>query len=117
MNGFTEHQTSIFNIVKDAGYVGTQEQLFDMMQEQSYFDSTFSLVRQAGFEGDERDFIFLAGVAPKKKRFSAIGRVLYGIRIWCRRWSFRCSNGQYYCAFRKGGRSVKIGITTRGSSG
>ena len=38
-----------------------------MMQEQSYFDSTFNLVRQAGFEGDERDFIFLAGVAPKKK--------------------------------------------------
>ena len=67
MNGFTEYQNNIFNIVRDAGYVGTQEQLFDMMQQQTYFDSTFSLVRQAGFEGNERDFIFLAGVAPKKK--------------------------------------------------
>ena len=95
MNGFTEYQNNIFNIVRDAGYVGTQEQLFDMMQQQTYFDSTFSLVRQAGFEGNERDFIFLAGVAPKKKRFSAIGRVLYSIRIWCRRWRFRCSNGHY----------------------
>ena len=67
MNGFTEYQNNIFNIVRDAGYVGTQEQLFDMMQQQTYFDSTFNLVRQAGFEGNERDFIFLAGVAPKKK--------------------------------------------------
>ena len=67
MNGFTEYQNNIFNIVKDAGYVGTQEQLFDMMQQQTYFDSTFNLIKQSGFEGNERDFIFLAGVAPKKK--------------------------------------------------
>ncbi len=67
MNGFTEYQNNIFNIVRKAGYDGSQEELFDMMQEQTYFDSAFNIVRRAGFDGNERDFIFLAGVAPKKK--------------------------------------------------
>ena len=67
MNGFTEYQDNIFNIVKGAGYLGTEQQLFEMMEQETYFNSTFNLVKQSGFEGDERDFIFLAGVAPKKK--------------------------------------------------
>ena len=67
MNGFTEYQDNIFNIVKGAGYLGTEQQLFEMMEQETYFNSTFNLVKQSGFEGNERDFIFLAGVAPKKK--------------------------------------------------
>ena len=81
MNGFTEGQDSIFNIVTRAGYTGTEEQLFEAMKQQEGFDAVYRIVQRAGITLNERDFIYVAGVAPKKKRFSAIGRVLYSIRI------------------------------------
>tara|TARA_R100000406_G_scaffold26357_1_gene16945 strand:+ start:18365 stop:27103 length:8739 start_codon:yes stop_codon:yes gene_type:complete len=67
MNGFTEGQDSIFNIVTRAGYTGTEEQLFEAMKQQEAFDAVYRIVQRAGVTLDERDFIYVAGVAPKKK--------------------------------------------------
>ena len=67
MNGFTEGQDSIFNIVTRAGYTGTEEQLFEAMKQQEGFDAVYRIVQRAGVTLDERDFIYVAGVAPKKK--------------------------------------------------
>ena len=67
MNGFTEGQDSIFNIVTRAGYTGTEEQLFEAMKQQEGFDAVYRIVQRAGITLDEKDFIYVAGVAPKKK--------------------------------------------------
>lgn len=67
MNGFTEAQDSIYGIVTRAGYTGTEEQLFNSMQNQDVFDAVYRTVQRAGVTLNERDFIYVAGVAPKKK--------------------------------------------------